>query len=77
MVLLEYTDDRLVGKVSQNTTINFDPNSINNDWVSTTSFYINILFYLIYCSFISTMRFSGYMYVDTLNKCIEGSMYES
>ena len=75
MVELEYTDDRLVN-AGQNITINFDPNTINTDWVSSTSYYFNILLYLFYCSFISTMRFSNIMFSDTRDKCIEGSMYE-
>ena len=73
MVQLEFTDDRLVN-TDQNISIDFS--AVNTDWLSSTIYYVNILVYLIYCSFIATMRFGSLYFSNTVNMCLEGSLYE-
>ena len=50
--------------------------NIGGDFLNNLYFYSNILWYLIYCSYISAVRFSAEDFSKTRDYCVEGAYYE-
>ena len=81
MANLNYFDvDELVGVGNDDgdySKYNFEQeHEITGNFVNDIVFYFNILWYLIFCTYVAVVRFPDNDYVTTRDFCIEGAYYE-
>ena len=80
------TDIEITWSEEKDKSVSADPNStqdletiLNNlsiDWLNDTWFYLNILNYFLYCTFLVNYRFVGEDYGTIISTCMQGTYYE-